>query len=104
MLVIKQVFLQLHVHWLRILWGIVNIDPEVLVNKSFVLVNSIKLFCNYDVVYIIFITVGFVNEAFLYVSHTIGVLSNNLKLEFSQYLTIIHRSGGKYPPLSPTLK
>ena len=27
-----------------------------------------------------------------------------LALSYSSYLTIIHRSGGKYPPLSPTLR
>ena len=36
MLVIKQVFFQLHVHWFAILWSIVNIDPEILINKTFV--------------------------------------------------------------------
>ena len=32
----KQVFFQLHVHWFAILWSIVNIDPEILINKTFV--------------------------------------------------------------------
>ena len=72
MLVIKQVFFQLHVHWFAILWSIVNIDPEMLINKTFVLIDSIELFRNYDVVNINFIAVGFVNETFLYVSHTTG--------------------------------
>ena len=65
MLVIKQVFFQLHVHWFAILWSIVNIDPEMLINKTLVLIASIELFRNYDVVNINFIAVGFVNENFL---------------------------------------
>ena len=73
MLVIKQVFFQFHVHWFAILWSIVNIDPEMLINKTLVLIASIELFRNYDVVNINFIGVRFVNETFLFVSHTTGV-------------------------------
>ena len=65
MLVIKQVFFQFHVHWFAILWSIVNIDPEMLINKTLVLIASIELFRNYDVVNINFIGVRFVNETFL---------------------------------------
>lgn len=45
----------------------------MLVNKTIVSIESIELFHNYDEVNSIFIVVGFVNETFLYDSHTIGV-------------------------------
>ena len=45
----------------------------MLINKTVVSIDSIELFHNYDEVNIIFIVLGFVNETFLYDSHTIGV-------------------------------
>ena len=52
---------------------IVNIHPEMLINKTSFLIDTIELFRNCDVVNVNFIAVGFVNETFLYASHTIGV-------------------------------
>ena len=45
----------------------------MLINKTFFLIDTIELFRNCDVVNVNFIAVGFVNETFLYASHTIGV-------------------------------
>ena len=59
MLVIPQVFFQLHVHWFAILWSIVNTDPEILINATIV---NIK-----------FVPVGFVNKTFSLCFNTIGV-------------------------------